>query len=57
MPKIAVAGFQHETNVFAPHKADYAAFKRRDEWPPLCAGQAMLDNVVGVNLPAGGAVQ
>jgi len=57
MPKIAVAGFQHETNVFAPHKADFTAFERRDEWPPLCAGQAMLDNILGANLPAGGAVQ
>jgi len=57
MPKIAVAGFQHETNVFAPHGADYAAFARRDEWPPLCAGAAMLDEVVGVNLPAGGALR
>lgn len=57
MAKVAVGGFQHETNVFAPHKADYAAFERRDEWPPLCAGQTLLDNVAGMNLPASGAVR
>ena len=54
--KVAVGGFQHETNVFAPHKADYAAFARRDEWPPLGVGANMLDNVLGVHLPVSGAV-
>nr|MCU0806224.1 M81 family metallopeptidase [Burkholderiales bacterium] len=27
MARIAVGGFQHETNTFAPSKADYHAFE------------------------------
>ncbi|MGR3913033.1 MAG: M81 family metallopeptidase [Gammaproteobacteria bacterium] len=54
--KVAVGGFQHETNVFAPYKADYAAFEQRDEWPPLSLGAQMLDNVRGVHLPISGAI-
>ncbi len=57
MAKVAVGGFQHETNVFAPHKAGYAAFAVRDEWPPLSFGEQMLDNVLGVHLPVSGAIQ
>lgn len=56
MSRVAVGGFQHETNVFAPHKADYAAFELRDEWPPLGIGERMLDNVLDVHLPVSGAV-
>ena len=45
MGRIAVGGIQHETNVFAPYKAEYAVFAQRDEWPPLSRGEKMLDNV------------
>ena len=56
MARIAVGGIQHETNVFAPYQAELNAFEQRDEWPPLCHGQQMLDNLRGVNLPAAGAI-
>ncbi len=56
MAKVAVGGFQHETNVFAPYKADFKAFEGRDEWPPLSLGERMLDNVLGVHLPVSGAI-
>jgi len=56
MARIAVGGIQHETNVFAPYKAEYSVFERRDEWPPLCRGAQMLDNVLGVHLPVTGAI-
>ena len=36
--RIAVAGFQHETNTFAPLKADYQAFAEPKSFPPLVAG-------------------
>ncbi len=57
MAKVAVGGFQHETNVFAPYKADFSAFEKRDEWPPLSRGAQMQDNVLGVHLPVSGAIR
>jgi len=56
MARIALGGIQHETNVFAPYKAEYQVFAQRDEWPPLSRGTQMLDNVRGVNLPVTGAL-
>jgi len=53
MARIAVGGIQHETNVFAPYKAEYRVFERADEWPPLSRGRQMLDGVLGVHLPDG----
>ena len=57
MARIAVGGWQHETNTFATYKADYTAFERADEWPPLCAGQSLFDHVDGVHLPITGAIE
>jgi microcystin degradation protein MlrC len=57
MARIAVGGFQHETNVFAPYKAGYEVFAQRDGWPPLSRGMQMLDNLRGVHLPITGAVE
>ncbi len=54
--KVLVAGYQHETNTFAPSKADWAAFNRGDDFPAFIHGQAMLDRLTGVNLPAGGFI-
>ena len=56
MAKIAVGGWQHETNTFAPIKADYHAFERGDEWPPLARGESMFEAVRGVHLPINGAI-
>ena len=33
MARIAVGGFQHETNTFAPQRAIWADFERADAWP------------------------
>ncbi|WP_119165675.1 M81 family metallopeptidase [Algihabitans albus] len=55
--KIAIAGFQHETNTFAPAKADYDAFASGGAWPPLSRGAAMLQALSGMNLPAAGAIE
>ena len=35
MARIAIAGFQHETNTFAPTLATYHEFERHDGWPGL----------------------
>ncbi len=54
-PKIiAVAGFQHETNTFAPHLADFHAFERPDGWPALTCGDALYDVMSGLNIPLSG---
>ena len=55
--RIAVAGFEHETNTFAPVKADFEAFAQPKAYPPLVKGAAMLEALAGKNLPAEGAIQ
>jgi microcystin degradation protein MlrC len=55
--RIAVGGFQHETNTFAPTKADYAAFEQADSWPALSRGDALFDAVAGINLPIAGFIE
>src|SRR5262245_5038121 len=54
--RIAIAGFQHETNTFAPTVADYEAFRIAKAFPPLVRGQQMLDVVRGKKLPSAGAI-
>ncbi len=54
--RIAVGGFQHETNTFAPQQATLADFEAPDAWPGLVRGAAMLDAVRGINLPAAGFI-
>ncbi len=54
--RIAVAGFQHETNTFAPTEADYEAFRIAKAFPPLVRGQEMLDAIRGKKLPSAGAL-
>ena len=57
MARIAVGGFQHETNTFAPTKADYAAFESGGGWPPLCFGDEIASRLDGANIPAAGALE
>lgn len=57
MARIAIGGFQHETNTFAPSKADYAAFADGGGWPGACYGEAIFPAVEGANIPAAGAIQ
>ena len=54
--RIAVGGFQHETNTFAPTKADYAAFEQADSWPALQRGEGLLSAFKGMNVPIAGFI-
>lgn len=54
MPRIAVGGFHHETNTFAPSKATYQHFERTDGWPSLQQGTTMLAALAGKNIPLSG---
>lgn len=56
MTRIFLAGYQHETNTFAPSRADWAAFNRGDGFPAWRRGQAVLDVFRGVNAPTGGFI-
>src|SRR5918992_177836 len=57
MARIAIGGFQHETNTFAPSKAEYAAFEAGGGWPGVQYGEPIFSAVEGANIPAAGAIQ
>lgn len=54
--RILIAGFQHETNTFAPSKATYASFERGEGFPAMARGDDVLA-LRDVNIPAGGFIQ
>ncbi len=54
MAVIAVAGFHHETNTFAPSKATYQDFESGGGWPRLTRGARAVDVVDGMNVGLGG---
>lgn len=54
--KIAVAGFQHETNSFAGTVARRSDFDQPGGWPPFCAGDEMLAIISKAGTPASGAI-
>ena len=56
MKRIAVAGFQHETNTFAPTLASFAEFEEADCWPGLLCGDEVIDVLSGVNISITGFV-
>ena len=57
MARIAVGGFQHETNTFSPTLATLEEFEKHDGWPGLSRGEAMFDAVAGINIPIEGFIQ
>ena len=57
MARIAIGGMQHETNTFAPTKADYGAFVAGGGWPGVQYGEPVFGAVEGANIPAAGAIQ
>ena len=57
MSRIAIGGFQHETNTFAPSKAGYPAFEAGGGWPGVQYGEPIFRAVEGANIPAAGAIQ
>jgi microcystin degradation protein MlrC len=54
--RIGVAGFEHETNTFAPVKADYAAFAEAKAYPPLVMGDDLVAALKGKNIPTTGGI-
>ncbi|WP_353171618.1 M81 family metallopeptidase [Paracandidimonas soli] len=54
--KIAIAGFQHETNSFADSVAARRDFDRPGGWPPFCTGAEMSRIISASGTPAAGAM-
>ncbi len=54
--RVAIGGFQHETNTFAPSKAAFEDFARGGGWPPLLQGGEIFEGVAGINLPIAGLI-
>jgi microcystin degradation protein MlrC len=57
MARIAIGGFQHETNTFAPVKAGFADFEMADGWPGLTRGDALFEVFQGINLSLPGFIE
>ncbi|MCW5731952.1 MAG: M81 family metallopeptidase [Alphaproteobacteria bacterium] len=57
MSRIAIAGFQHETNTFAPLKARYDNFLQGESWPGLTRGEQMFEVLPPMNIASGGFIK
>jgi microcystin degradation protein MlrC len=56
-PRIVFGGFLHETNTFAPSRADYDKFLQGGGWPALAEGEAIFPAVHNVNVSASGFIE
>src|SRR5579864_9396919 len=57
MPRIAVGGFLHETNTFAPTKATYDAFVHGGGWPAMTEGAGILKTMRNINVGLAGFIE
>src|ERR1700681_4630421 len=57
MTRIAVGGFLHETNTFAPTKATYADFVHGGGWPALAQGADVLRTMRNINVGLAGFIE
>jgi len=56
MTRIAVGGFLHETNTFAPTKATYDDFVHGGGWPAMAQGTDVLRVMRNINIGLAGFV-
>lgn len=54
MTRIAIAGFQHETNTFAPDETPLEPFIRQGGWPAMTRGEELFQAMKGLNIPISG---
>ena len=57
MPRVAIAGFQHETNTFSPLPTRLEHFEQADSWPGLTEGDEILRVFSNLNIPIGGFIK
>src|SRR5260370_41921118 len=56
MTRIAVGGFLHETNTFAPTKATYDDFVHGGGWPAMAQGAKLLEKMRSINVGMAGVL-
>ncbi|QWG15183.1 M81 family metallopeptidase [Bradyrhizobium sediminis] len=56
MTRIAIGGFLHETNTFAPTKATYADFVHGGGWPSMAHGGDILTTMRNINVGLAGFI-
>src|SRR6202012_5858523 len=56
MTRIAVGGFLHETNTFAPTKATYADFEHGGGWPGMVRGAGVIKKMDNINTGLAGFI-
>lgn len=49
MKRIAIAGFQHETNTYSPIATPFSEFEKADAWPGLLHGDEVISDLAGAN--------
>jgi len=57
MTRIAIGGFLHETNTFAPTKATYDDFVHGGGWPSMAHGAGVLKVMRKINVGLAGFVE
>jgi microcystin degradation protein MlrC len=57
MTRIAVGGFLHETNTFAPTRATYADFVHGGGWPAMTQGADVLKTMRHINVGLSGFIE
>ena len=57
MSRIAIGGFQHETNTFSSKPADYDVFVQADGWPGMSRGPTLLSALQGYNIGVTGLLE
>jgi microcystin degradation protein MlrC len=55
-PRVAIAGFQHETNTFAPFLTTYDMFEAAGAWPAMQSGSDLIQALAGLNVPISGFI-
>ena len=55
--RIAIAGFQHETNTFAPGRANLDNFINGDGWPGIKIGEEITKGMIDKNIPISGFIE
>lgn len=54
--RIAIGGFQHETNTFAPNKATWADFVQGHCYSAMVSGEAIFEVLSDANIPIAGFI-